>query len=85
MGLRGLGRGGSPPALPCRASPGQDRLVGVLGGLPDLGVIQRQNTRSSVDHQWGLQDGVCWERISLGVLRRDAFLLLSEVKRLWLF
>lgn len=79
--VNGLERGGgdSPPALHCRASLVQDRLVGSLvGGLPDLGVIQRRNTRSSVDHQWGLQDGVCWERISVGVLRQDAFLLLSE-------
>lgn len=80
MGLRGLGWGGSPPALHCRASSVQDRLVGsvVMGGLPDLGVIQRRNTRSSVDHQRGFRDGVCWERISLGVLRQDTFPLLSE-------
>lgn len=78
-GLERAGVGGSPPALRCRASSVQDRLVGVLWGrLPDLGAIQRRNTRSSVDHQWGLQDGVCWERISLGVLRQDVFLLLSE-------
>lgn len=80
MGLRGLGWGWVLLQL-CTAGPPQGRTGwwGVLGGgLPDLGVIQRQNTRSSVDHQWGLQDGVCWERISLGVLRQDAFLLLSE-------
>lgn len=48
------------------------------GGLPDLEVIQRQNTSSSVDHQWGLQGGVYWDWISLGVLRQDAFPLLRE-------
>lgn len=79
-GLERAGVGGfsSSFALQGLLSVGQAGGGMLWGGLPDLGVIQRRNTRSSVDHQWGLQDEVCWERISLGVLRQDVFLLLSE-------
>lgn len=47
-------------------------------GYQTWGSSKDETPKSSVDHQWGLEDGVCWERMSLGVLRQDAFLLLSK-------